>query len=274
MDFDYIIVGGGSAGSVLANRLSARSANKVLVCEAGEDTPPGKEPPEVLDSYSGTAYLNNRFLWKDLKVSTEVVSPQQRSHRAQAPAAQVRAGARARRRLVDQRPDGQSRRADRLRRMARARRHGLEVGQRAALLQEARARSRLRRRMARQGWPDPRAPRARGAMAGPRQGARRGVQARRLQVPARPERHLRGRLLSRHHLERQRAARLGLDRLSQRRGAQAPEPDDLHAHAGDRAAVRGLAVRRRQGAGQWPAAGVPRPRRSSSPPAPSTRPRI
>jgi 5-(hydroxymethyl)furfural/furfural oxidase len=28
----------------------------------------------VLDSYSGTAYLNNRFLWKDLKVSTEVVS--------------------------------------------------------------------------------------------------------------------------------------------------------------------------------------------------------
>ncbi len=65
---DTVIIGGGSAGAVLAARLSQDPSRHVVLIEAGQDAAPDSTPADIRNSFPAS-YFNSGYFWDGLTSS-------------------------------------------------------------------------------------------------------------------------------------------------------------------------------------------------------------
>lgn len=80
--FDYLILGGGSAGCVLAARLSENANHTVCLVEAGRDLTDASMPADIRSRYPGRAYLDTRNIWRRLQARMSAPAARRRYEQA------------------------------------------------------------------------------------------------------------------------------------------------------------------------------------------------
>jgi 5-(hydroxymethyl)furfural/furfural oxidase len=79
---DYLIIGGGSAGCVLAARLSEEATSTVCLVEAGRNISQTSMPADIRSRYPGRAYLDTRNIWRELTARMSAPAAKRRYEQA------------------------------------------------------------------------------------------------------------------------------------------------------------------------------------------------